>query len=115
MVLLLVALRMPTPAPEPAQAALASVVVDVVQQAPEIAPVPAPQQAQAPGPGEIVMRQGGVTFSVRQVEPSYTVVSGDSLSAIAQRYGTTAEAVQGINNLPDTFLRVNQRLVLPTQ
>ena len=41
------------------------------------------------------------------------MAAGDSLSAIAQRYGTTAEAVQSINNLPDTFLKVNQRLVLP--
>ncbi len=112
MVLLLMALRTPGQELESTQAALASVVVDVVQQAPGVAP-PAPQQA--PAPGEVATRQGGVTFSVRQVEPSYTVVSGDSLSAIAQRYGTSAEALQGINNLPDSFLRVNQRLVLPNQ
>ena len=55
-------------------------------------------------------------MSVDQSAPEatyYTVVSGDSLSAIAQRYGTTAEALQGINNLPDTMLHVGQKLVLP--
>ena len=111
-IFLFAALRILAQTPETAQSATAPV-VEAVQQVPEVVVAALPQQAPAPAPGEIVSRQGGITFTVRQVEPSYTVVSGDSLSSIAQRYGTTAEAIQGINNLPDSFLRVNQRLVLP--
>lgn len=55
----------------------------------------------------------GIRFTARQVEPSYTVVQGDSLFAIALRFSTTAEAIQSINNLPDSALRVGQRLVIP--
>jgi len=58
-------------------------------------------------------RSSGVRFTARQVEPSYTVVQGDSLFAIAQRFSTSAEAIQSINNLPNTALRVGQRLVIP--
>jgi len=58
-------------------------------------------------------RSSGVRFTARQVEPSYTVVQGDSLSAIAQRFSTNAEAIQSINNLPNSALRVGQRLVIP--
>jgi LysM repeat protein len=58
--------------------------------------------------------RGGIRFTVAPVEPSYTVVSGDSLSAIAQRYSTTIDALQAINNLPDrSTLSVGQRLVIP--
>ena len=99
------------PGQPPTAAESAAPVVEAVQ-APEEIGQPLPQQG-APSTGEAVSRQGNVTFTARQVEPSYTVAAGDSLSAIAQRYGTTAEAVQSINNLPDTFLKVNQRLVLP--
>ncbi len=82
-VFLFAALRITSQPAEAARSASVDV-VDVVQTAAE-APVAAP----------------------------VTVAPGDSLSSIAQRNGTTAEAVQGINNLPDSFLRVNQRLVLP--
>ena len=113
MVFLFAALRIVSQPAEPARSAPADV-VEVVQmtgEAPAAAPVV--EAPAAPVPGEIVTRQNGVTFTVRQVDPTYTVAPGDSLSSIAQRSGTTAEAIQGINNLPDSFLRVNQKLVLP--
>lgn len=110
MIFLFAALRILAQAPEPAQSAAAPAteapgapVVEVLAVAPELAPVP----------GRTLTRQGNITLTVQQVEPNYTVAAGDSLSAIAQRQGTTAEAIQGINNLPDSFLRVGQRLVLP--
>jgi len=108
-VFLFATLRFLAQAPETAQSAPAPV-VEVIQSAPapEVAGPPPPT-----APNESVTRQGGITFTARQIEPTYTVVSGDSLSAIAQRYGTTAEALQGINNLPDTMLHVGQKLVLP--
>jgi len=110
MIFLFAALRIIAQAPEPAQSAAAPAteapvapVVEVLAVAPEPVPVP----------GRTVTRQGNITLTVQQVDPAYTVVGGDSLSSIAQRTGTTAEAIQSINNLPDSFLRVGQRLVLP--
>ncbi|WP_083652505.1 LysM peptidoglycan-binding domain-containing protein [Bacillus sp. MRMR6] len=44
----------------------------------------------------------------------YTVVAGDTLSAIAKRFGTTVEAILTSNNLPTDFLRIGQTLTLPT-
>jgi LysM repeat protein len=52
-------------------------------------------------------------FSSKPIEPSYTVASGDTLSSIAQRYNTNAEALRLMNNLPDTRLNVGQRLIIP--
>lgn len=53
-------------------------------------------------------------FTSRPIDPSYAVIAGDTLSAIAQRYNTTTAAVRGINNLSDeAILSVGQRLILP--
>ena len=52
-------------------------------------------------------------FSSRPIEPSYSVASGDTLSSIAARYNTNADALRAINNLPDTRLTIGQRLILP--
>jgi LysM repeat protein len=55
-----------------------------------------------------------IQFSARPVEPSYTIVAGDSLWTIAQKNRTTVEAIQSINNLPgNVMLRVGQQLVMP--
>ena len=55
-----------------------------------------------------------IRFEVRQLQPTYTVAAGDSLSAIAQRVGTTTAALAGINNLADNaILNVGQRLIIP--
>ena len=45
---------------------------------------------------------------------TYTVVSGDSLSAIAKRFGTTINAIKSTNNLTSDFLRVGQTLTIFT-
>jgi LysM repeat protein len=55
-----------------------------------------------------------VAVSIRPVESNYTVVQGDTLERIAQRYGTTVDALVGMNNLPDrNSLRVGQKLIIP--
>jgi LysM repeat protein len=55
-----------------------------------------------------------IRFTSNPIEATYVVQAGDSLSVIAQRNRTTAEAIQAINNLPDrAVLSVGQRLILP--
>jgi len=44
---------------------------------------------------------------------AYAVVSGDTLSAIARKTGTTTTALKQANNLQDGVLRVGQKLVIP--
>jgi len=44
----------------------------------------------------------------------YTVRSGDSLWSIAQRYGTTVDAIMSLNGLTSTNLSVGQVLRIPT-
>jgi LysM repeat protein len=43
----------------------------------------------------------------------YTVRPGDSLFVIAQRYGTTIDAIRAANNLPGTAIYSGQVLVIP--
>ena len=49
------------------------------------------------------------------MEPNYVVASGDTLSAIAQRYSASVDVIAAINNLPDraATLHVGQRLIIP--
>ncbi len=44
---------------------------------------------------------------------SYHIRSGDTLSTIAARFGTTVEAIQEVNNLPGHFIRAGNRLMIP--
>lgn len=44
----------------------------------------------------------------------YTVVSGDSLFAIAKRFGTSVDALKSSNQLSSDLLRVGQVLTIPT-
>jgi len=46
-------------------------------------------------------------------EVIYTVVAGDSLWSIAQRFQTTVEAIMSHNNLISTTLTIGQRLRIP--
>lgn len=45
---------------------------------------------------------------------NYVVKSGDSLYAIAQRYGTTVDEIISLNNLTSTALSVGQPLLIPS-
>ena len=53
------------------------------------------------------------TLPPRGGEREYTVQSGDSLYAIARRFGVTIEALRKRNGLTSDFLRVGQRLIIP--
>jgi membrane-bound lytic murein transglycosylase D len=43
----------------------------------------------------------------------YIVRKGDSLWRIANRFGTTTKAIQSVNKLNDTYLRIGQVLMIP--
>lgn len=55
------------------------------------------------------------TIQPMQIAGDYTVKSGDTLGALAKRYGTSVAAIQTTNNLKSTNLRVGQRLSIPGQ
>ena len=48
-------------------------------------------------------------------QTTYTVVSGDTLTQIASRNGTTVDAIKRSNNLTSDFLRIGQTLVIPSE
>lgn len=52
------------------------------------------------------------TTAKKMTAKTYTVKSGDSLSTIASRYGTTYKALQKLNNLSSTAIYVGQTLKL---
>ncbi|MCA1031681.1 LysM peptidoglycan-binding domain-containing protein [Bacillus timonensis] len=45
---------------------------------------------------------------------SYTVKSGDSLSAVAKQYGVTVESIKQVNNLSNDTIYIGQTLKIPT-
>ena len=53
------------------------------------------------------------TLLANQESISYTVKSGDSLSVLAERYGTTVAAIKRENNLSSSMLRIGQKLTIP--
>jgi LysM repeat protein len=46
---------------------------------------------------------------------TYTVKSGDTLTTIAKKHGTTVKALQSANNLTTTKIKVGQKLKLPAR
>jgi len=56
---------------------------------------------------------GAATLAASDSGDSYVVKSGDTLGKIAKARGTTASAIQKMNNLPTTQIRVGQKLKLP--
>ena len=62
------------------------------------------------------LRQSSSTSSGSQAQKSierYVVRKGDSLWRIAKRFGTTTKAIQSVNRLRNTHLRIGQALKIP--
>ncbi len=55
------------------------------------------------------------TSRTRESSSEYMVRKGDSLWKIAKRFNTTTEAIQAMNNLNTTRLRIGQVLSIPTK
>ena len=88
----------PTASPSASPSASATTVVSATESVIPATPTVAPTVAPTPAP----------TLRI------YIVRSGDTLSLIAQRYGTTAKAIANANgiNINDT-LNIGQRLIIP--
>lgn len=55
-----------------------------------------------------------ITPTTQTQGSTYTVVSGDSLSVIAKRFGVTTEALRSANGLTSDVIRVGQVLTIPS-
>lgn len=53
------------------------------------------------------------TAESEQETTSYRVRAGDTLSAIARRFGTTVDTLKSLNQLRTTVLRIGARLIVP--
>lgn len=92
----------PTPTPTPSATASPS---------PTPVPTPVPEQTIAPTVAPTPLPTGAASPPPRQ---SYTVQQGDTLSLIAQRFGTTVQAIQAANGIADpNEIFVGQVLVIP--
>jgi len=70
----------------------------------------------------LVPREKADTFrtALKNINPSdrvswnsYKVAAGDTLSTIAQRYGTTASVIQQVNKLNSHIIQIGERLMIP--
>ncbi|MCB1418820.1 MAG: peptidoglycan DD-metalloendopeptidase family protein [Notoacmeibacter sp.] len=94
------------PAPVPADRKDVAVLPTVPQARTRTGSVPLPQATNA-----------GTTASTARkaaTPGAYTVVSGDSLYAIAKRNGVTVDALKAANGLKDGNLKIGQQLAIPS-
>lgn len=76
---------------------------------------PAPTQAASPTPAPVATATPVATPAPATPAPrTYTVVAGDTLALIAERFGTTVAALQAANGIDDpNTINVGQVLVIP--
>lgn len=80
---------------------------------PTIVAAPTRTPASTSTPGTTPSGTATATPSAGGSETTYTVVAGDAMSLIAQRFGVTAAAIRAANNLPNDDVRIGQVLRIP--
>ncbi len=71
------------------------------------------QKLQLPPPIPTAMSAAAPPTEPGAAPEMYAVKSGDSLSSIAKKYGTTVKALRTLNNLTSDMIKVGQKLKLP--
>jgi LysM domain-containing protein len=70
--------------------------------------------SQTPGPsGSPIASPTGPASTPAPTPVTYIVQSGDTLNLIAQRFGTTAQAIRDANGLTSDIIQVGQVLIIP--
>jgi LysM repeat protein len=70
--------------------------------------------SQTPGPSAPPSpTPAGPTLTPAPTPVTYVVQSGDTLNLIAQRFGTTAQAIRDANGLTSDIIQVGQVLIIP--
>ncbi|MDL2227204.1 LysM peptidoglycan-binding domain-containing protein, partial [Deltaproteobacteria bacterium OttesenSCG-928-M10] len=67
----------------------------------------------ADGPRQTPAAKSEPERAGRSGDQIHTVQSGDSLGALAQKYGSSSKAIMEANNLPDHNIRIGQKLNIP--
>lgn len=74
------------------------------------------QEINLPAPGTGVAAPATTTTTADAGGPTiYTVKSGDTLTKIASRFGTTTKAIKSLNGLTTDQIRVSQKLKIPVK
>ena len=61
----------------------------------------------------LIIPTAGSNFPTNPTYTTYTVASGDSLWSIANKFGTTVDAIKTLNNLTSNLLSIGQVLQIP--
>lgn len=101
----------PAPTPTPTKGLMATFTATATHTAtptptdtatPTDTPIPAPTDTHTPTP------------SPTPPYSTYVVQAGDTLSSIASRFGTTADAVKELNGLTSDIITIGQQLLIPS-
>jgi len=74
---------------------------------------PSPTVTKSPSPTPSVTPTPTVTPSPTPTARYYTVVSGDTLTAIAKKFASTVTAIMTANSLTSDLIKVGQKLLIP--